>query len=489
MGIKQLSSLLKKEAAAALGIWRPAEDYRGEVVAIDASPCLYQCLTTSSTVGQEDDASHIFGILRRTVKLLELGIYPIFVFDGEAPEMKKDGALSHRALNRARSREQLLDAQKCGDMEAIRKFSARLVKTTQRHNNEAMELLELMGVPAIQAPGEAECLCCAMAIAGVADSVATEDFDALAFGAPKTLRFLHQAVAQYGDKKVQEIRLEDVLAGLKYTHKEFLDLCILCGCDYLGTITNVGAQTAHKLMSKHRSIENVLAALDKNKYKVPELWDYQAARACFSAPDVDAGQIPKLSKARPEELRELLVGKYKSPTWQADQYINRLVKVSGRVGTAASKKLSGASTKPFVTPRKIEPQQPSTQAGSMSEKVLQIATPTRTQARSTRGAPKPLHGQASLMMACAIASKRQAEEMTHDSVGDAGSSPKRMKTFGEGLPEEEQQRESPEQHISSGELNEKCLRDSDGQNNSIMHMLYRASAAAHLPAVVEIDSD
>eukprot|EP00438_Fugacium_kawagutii_P032677 Skav232234 [mRNA] locus=scaffold4367:134627:147445:- [translate_table: standard] len=56
----------------------------------------------------------------------------------------------------------------------------------------------VMGLPVLQAPGEAERLCAQLALSGLAKAAATEaanDFDALAFGAPKVLRNLHHGSA------------------------------------------------------------------------------------------------------------------------------------------------------------------------------------------------------------------------------------------------------------------------------------------------------
>ena len=33
--------------------------------------------------------SHLLGLLARTTKLMEMGVKPVFVFAGEAPELKK----------------------------------------------------------------------------------------------------------------------------------------------------------------------------------------------------------------------------------------------------------------------------------------------------------------------------------------------------------------------------------------------------------------
>ena len=39
---------------------------------------------------------------------------------------------------------------------------------------------------------------------------------------------------------------------------EFIDLCILCGCDYAGRIGGIGPVRAFKLMKEHGNLENVL---------------------------------------------------------------------------------------------------------------------------------------------------------------------------------------------------------------------------------------
>lgn len=71
----------------------------------------------------------------------------------------------------------------------------RTVRVTQKHNDDAKKLLKLMGVPIVEAPGEAEAQCAAMAKAGVVRAnicpililkkvfaTGTEDMDALTFG-------------------------------------------------------------------------------------------------------------------------------------------------------------------------------------------------------------------------------------------------------------------------------------------------------------------
>jgi len=157
--------------------------------------------------------------------------------------------------------------------------------------------------------------------AGLADAVATEDFDSLAFGAPKTIRFLHQAAAAPNVRAIQEVDLAAVLSSLSFNMLEFVDLCILCGCDYLGTIQRVGVQTAHKLMNEHRSIEAILGKLDRVKHPVPDSWDFASVRRWFQEPNVgDLGSLD-LSFKPPQVqlLRDLLATKHGLPGTFVDE--------------------------------------------------------------------------------------------------------------------------------------------------------------------------
>ncbi|CAK9068141.1 unnamed protein product [Durusdinium trenchii] len=336
MGIKQLGKFLKSSCPSAMNSHSPAAEYKDQTVAIDVSCCLYQCITAMGDTprgvqpGSELDTSHIAGLLRRSIRLLELGIKPIFIFDGEAPMMKSH-VLQQREKNRAKSRELLEEAQAMGDQEAMKRYGARLVKVTQRQNDEARELLGVMGLPAVLAPGEAERLCAQLALNGLAQAAATEDFDALAFGAPKVLRNLHQGSASPQVPLVQEIRMPEILAQLHFSQEEFVDFCILAGCDYLPTISKMGIMTAQQLIKKHRNIESILRNLDRAKYKVPEDWNFQGARQCFCPMDLGFLRQTEL-KEKPVDagaLRRLLLERHSLPPEMVDENMRKLITVKG----------------------------------------------------------------------------------------------------------------------------------------------------------------
>lgn len=157
------------------------------------------------------------GTFYRTIRLLENGIKPIYVFDGKPPDMKS-GELTKRSEKREEAQKQLDKATEAGDAADMDKFNRRLVRVTKHHNEEARQLLKLMGVPYIEAPCEAEAQCAAMVKAGKIFATATEDMDALTFGTNTLLR--HLTFSEARKMPVHEFSYEKVLKGLEFTHEQ-----------------------------------------------------------------------------------------------------------------------------------------------------------------------------------------------------------------------------------------------------------------------------
>jgi len=336
MGIKGLFPFLSDAAPLAIKETK-MEAMTGRTIAIDASTCLYQFLVAvrqgeaqanlSNEAGEV--TSHIQGFLSRTIKLLELGVKPVYVFDGKPPELKKE-TLSGRAEKKAEAEVEYAAALESGDAEEIRKASHRTARATPQMNADVQELLALLGCPVILAPSEAEASCAALCKAGKVFATATEDMDCLTFGSDVMLKNLFDTESSRTSTKkpVYEVRLATVLEQLDVPMALFVDFCILCGCDYCGTIKGVGPSTAFKLLKTHGSLEAAVAALDAAKR--PDLsdgsWPVAEVRGLFAEPEVvDAAQA-SLRWSSPDfaGLTAFLVGKHSFNEQRVAKYVERL---------------------------------------------------------------------------------------------------------------------------------------------------------------------
>uniref|UniRef100_A0A1D1Y2X9 Flap endonuclease 1 n=1 Tax=Anthurium amnicola TaxID=1678845 RepID=A0A1D1Y2X9_9ARAE len=352
MGIKGLTKLLADNAPKAMKE-NKFESYFGRKIAVDASMSIYQFLIVVGRTGMEtltneagEVTSHLQGMFTRTIRLLEAGIKPVYVFDGQPPDLKKQ-ELAKRFSKRADATEDLATALEDGDKEGIEKYSKRTVKVTKQHNEDCKRLLRLMGVPVVEAPSEAEAECAALCKSGKVYAVASEDMDSLTFGAPKFLRHLMDP----SSKKipVMEFEIAKVLEQLELTMDQFIDLCILCGCDYCDSIKGIGGQTALKLIRQHASIEQMLENINKERYHIPEEWPYQQARHLFKEPLVSApDEQPELRWTAPDEegLVKFLVNEN---GFNSDRVIKAVEKIKAAKNKSSQGRLE-SFFKPSVSP-------------------------------------------------------------------------------------------------------------------------------------------
>ncbi|KAJ9109150.1 hypothetical protein QFC21_000478 [Naganishia friedmannii] len=166
---------------------------------------------------------------------------------------------------------------------------ARLVSRTYERGHkiptkweleECQELMHVMGVPVVLAhpPFEAEGLASAMALAGIADFVGTEDSDVLGYEAP-----LLRNVAT--TSKPMEIVEGNVLRStFNLSPEQFIDFLVLLGTDASSRIPGVGPVRAMKMIQAHDTIEGILDHNEKLRELVgPDyLQEVDAAREVFT---------------------------------------------------------------------------------------------------------------------------------------------------------------------------------------------------------------
>jgi 5'-3' exonuclease len=332
MGIKDLNKILKTKCESALNT-RPLSAYMGYRVAIDTSIFLYKFMYVYGNI--------VDGLVRLTVTLLNNGILPVYVLDGKPPKEKMD-LLNERKEKReemiltAKILRDITDAKdenpellkgdidvlilesyqknvklkkgegegekvdgespsimvnkilsvndwdilyngQVDEMEKYREgIERKIIQIRKEHIEDVKKLMSLFGVPCIIAQSEAESLCAVLCKKKIVDAVLSEDMDVLATGGTVLLK--NFSMEKGGS--VTEVCLEGVLNGLDLSYDQFLDMCILCGCDYTTKIGGIGPMHALKLVKTYGSIEGAMPYILK-KYKVPTDFDYVTSRQLF----------------------------------------------------------------------------------------------------------------------------------------------------------------------------------------------------------------
>ncbi|ELZ24688.1 flap endonuclease-1 [Natrinema limicola] len=238
----------------------PFDDIEG-VVAVDAHNWLYRYLTTTVkwtdsetyTTADGTEVANLVGIVQGLPKFFENDVTPVMVFDGGPSELKDDEIESRREQRRSYE-EQLETAREEGDAVAVAQLESRTQRLTPTIQETSRELLRLLDVPIVEAPAEGEAQAAHMAKRGDADYVGSEDYDALLFGAPRTLRQL----TSKGDPELMD--LEATLDHHDLTLEQLIDAAILIGTDFNEGVSGIGPKTALSEIADHGDLWSVLEA-------------------------------------------------------------------------------------------------------------------------------------------------------------------------------------------------------------------------------------
>jgi flap endonuclease-1 len=259
------------------------EDLSGKTIAIDAYNALYQFL---AIIRQPDGTplkdntgkvtSHLSGLLYRTSNLVEIGIKPIYVFDGIPPTLK-EVEIKRRAKVKEQATVAYEKAVAKGDMAKARLYAQATSRLKDYMEDDSKKLLDLMGLPWVDAPSEGEAQAAHMTRRGDTDYCASQDYDSLLFGAPKLLRNVTVSGRRklpsknvYIDVIPEVIELKSVLKECEITYEQLIDVGILIGTDFNPDgIKGLGPKTALKLIKEHGTLENALPHIKNAEFPHP----------------------------------------------------------------------------------------------------------------------------------------------------------------------------------------------------------------------------
>ncbi len=295
MGIKGLKKFLREKYPETLSKTH-ISDFQNSKIVIDISSYIYKYKVVFA-----DKWLNAFVNLICSLKSFD--VHGNFIFDGKAP-IEKSKEHEKRMKVKDSSEENIVNLQvdletykSCGEVSELLLSTMKKIRSTNKDNIKVSRLLfsssssslkeedidvRLMedyisrkesqivniskediilikdlltnfGVPYIQAPGEAEALGVYLCSNGSSDAILTEDTDVLAYGANS---FISNLDTSSGVCEV--IKINKVLEEMELNQSEFLDFCIMCGCDYNNNIPNVGIVNSLKYIMKYKNIDEFI---------------------------------------------------------------------------------------------------------------------------------------------------------------------------------------------------------------------------------------
>ena len=329
MGVTGLGDLITRRRELTFN------DLKRRKIALDAFNTIYQFL---SIIRQPDGTplqdstgrltSHLSGIIYRVTRLLEQQIQVAFVFDGTPPELKSD-TIAERSKIRQQAQASYEEALKEGDWEKAYSFAQRTSRLTQELVEESKFLLELLGIPIIQAPSEGEAQAAWMAKQHLVDYCGSQDYDSLLFGAP----YLVRNVTVSGKRKLPRrnkyvlirpelLGLEEVLEELEVTREQFIDMAILIGTDYNpGGVKGIGPKKSLKLIKEYGSLD---VLVEKEIIEIQDPWE--KIRELFLNPKIDTNVSLEFKPPNAEKVIEFLCEQHEFAIPRVQAALDRAMK-------------------------------------------------------------------------------------------------------------------------------------------------------------------
>ena len=293
MGIRMLNKFLQSKCRNSISSI-PLSSLSGKKIVVDISIYMYKYLGEDALL---ENLYLMIAIFR------ENKITPIFIFDGKPPSEKNDTIATRKKTKKNAREEYYRLKQILSEVESIRtdavdsvdplshpqntttveldedtiikipttaddirlameQLKKKFVILKYDHIQNAKTLLQAYGMTYFEAPGEADMLCAKLVSKNIVYACLSEDTDMFVYGCNRVLRYLSLT-----SSTIIMYDFQDILKTLNATQKEFMQMCIIFGCDYFhydktGSQTNIISEStgytnltiynAYKLFKKYK---------------------------------------------------------------------------------------------------------------------------------------------------------------------------------------------------------------------------------------------
>ena len=289
MGIRGLTGLLRwNETSESMPNWTALS---GKTVGIDILGFLYKAKAQKQSIFEY--------LAKLVVSLRRLNITPLPIFDGKPPSEKRN-ALKQRSelrinsdiqkkiLERDLETVELNNSHRLTIEKALRTLMLNSSFLTSEERDQAKQFFYACGVLCLNATGEADNAIAYFARRGDFAAVISNDLDFLARGVETLL--VPESNAYPGDASGWHMyKLSAILNELKFTYQQFLEMCVLMGCDYTVGLPSVPYRSAYWAIKYTGSLKYALL-----KQGVQDFTPYEKAvdilRGLYETPESMMGE-------------------------------------------------------------------------------------------------------------------------------------------------------------------------------------------------------
>lgn len=246
MGIKTLSSFIQRNCKKGYNEISISK-LSGKTIAIDVLIYIYLFKGSNALYENMFKMCNIF---------IKYNITPIFVFDGNTPEEKKD-EVEKRYIRKNNEEKKIKEIKKklnSNELTLIEKIKyekemVELKKNSTRLNKNIVEdiktIINSCGMKYVIAPYEAETLCVYWTKIGKVYATMSNDSDLFAYGCPRILKYIH-----LNSENITLYDFETILSCLNITYDVFTTLCVMSEGDY-----NSNAKTFDEIYKDRNNID------------------------------------------------------------------------------------------------------------------------------------------------------------------------------------------------------------------------------------------
>lgn len=288
MGIKSLKKLLKKQCPN--GIYETnISQFSNNIIFIDTSIFLYKFKHIELTYKIPIINSFINMIFR----LYKHNITPFFVFDGKPTknkiviqeriqrkekidnqiyqltneiEMIKTEITQNEVKEELKEQIELTDSVEMMINEKedkIKKLKIQNLRVNSSDIHKLKELLKSLSINYIHKECEADLI-----IPYIISSYnlkpalcISDDTDFIVHNVNLISKF------DYKTGVIEYLDCKKILEDLQVTQEQFVEMCVLMGCDYCSSIKGIGPMKSYKIIKKHKTMDNYLKSINKDNYE------------------------------------------------------------------------------------------------------------------------------------------------------------------------------------------------------------------------------